>query len=165
MPVLRALSETRLSLVTRNRAKPTPLFLQGGSEVTDCRTKCIRKPVLFADYYNCLTVSARLCFRLDQVSSKNERQKSCFANQLTIDRFISFCTVQHTHVLTEPVCLYLVNTWLPVRGSALRLTIALEFFLLFLYARILYVFSALLEQSMYVCMIILGVSTTGRRVA
>jgi len=37
------------------------------------------------------------------------------------------------------------NTWLRVRGTALRLAIAPEFFLLFLYARILYVYSGLLK--------------------
>jgi len=59
----------------------------------------------------------------------------------------------HTHLLTEPVSLYLVNTWLPVRGSALRLTIALEFFLLFLYARILYVYYLACSNKIitYVC--------------
>ena len=44
------------------------------------------------------------------------------------------------------------NTWLRVRGSALRLAIAPEFFLLFLYTRILYVYSDFLKYNVYVCM-------------
>jgi len=45
------------------------------------------------------------------------------------------------------VYLYLVNlnTWLRVRGIAFRLATAPEFSLLFLYARILYVYSGLLK--------------------